>query len=154
MYAELKSRNWSFGKYLWLWLWSWTSRYKWPRNFNLRNFWMQDSRSFHTREGHVIGDSLRVETLAKVAFTHLLCCRGTIIHKHHRGEDIDQQSNYSQSVWCDPCRNLLDEPVPVDLTRWLKQGPTRGAVFMLLQPLELSGWQRLRPQEMWHCFSA
>lgn len=92
------------------------------------------------------------KTSAKVAFTHLLFCRGTVIHKHQRGDDIDQQSNYGQGVWSNPCRDLLDEPVPEELTRRLKQGPSRCAVFMLLQALQLSRCQRLRPQEMWHRF--
>lgn len=88
----------------------------------------------------------------RLGSTHLLRCRGTIIHEHHRGEDVDQQSDDSEGVWGDPCGDLQDEPVPVDLTRRLEQGPAGDAVFVLLQPLQLSGCQRLRTRETRHLF--
>lgn len=153
MQAELTIGVPRFWKYLTLVLLAGWSLRSWSPNFNLGNFWTGDSRSFHSRTQHVVRANSPGRNFGQGRLiTHLLCCRGTIIHEHNCGDNIDQQSNYGQSVWCDPCWRLLNKPVPEDLTRRLEQGSARGAVFVLLQPLELSGWQRLRPQEMWHVF--
>lgn len=127
--------------------------WKYLTSMLFNNFCTRDSRSFHSTTWYVVGANSPGRNFGQGRLiTHLLCCRRTIIHEHNCGDNIDQQSNYGQSVWCDPCRRLLNKPVPVDLTRRLEQGSARGAVFVLLQPLELSWWQRLWPQEMWHVF--